>query len=365
MPRIRSVHPSQWTDESFVECSFPARLFVIAVRNDADDNGIFEWKPKTLKMKLFPADNIDIEKILEELIQTDHIKKFENDGKLYGVIKNFKKWQKPMKPCYSHTLPDELIAYVGGAESKEATLRKKKWDEQDGKCYYCKSEITFYSKKTNSLEIDHKLPKAKGGTDEEANLAASCRLCNRSKGDKTAEEYIAQLKNNPKNNHRQPNNKLSHSENKAEFSDGVGEGIGIGELNKFNSSERALPDFKDLVFEGEFAKVAAENGLTPEAGAKSFQVWKVTRRPDPPKDPLGDFWIWCMREKDKGGADNHPPDKPLEGRELLIHQVGIFNWRRKEKMSLSPEQQRLIAGWEAKNGAVTWDNWKDYQQQTG
>ena len=56
MPRIRSVHPGQWTDENFVSCRPTARLLALGLRNEADDQGIFEWKPLTLKMRLFAAD---------------------------------------------------------------------------------------------------------------------------------------------------------------------------------------------------------------------------------------------------------------------------------------------------------------------
>lgn len=68
MARIRSIHPGQWSDEDFVCLSFPARLLALALRNLADDHGIFEWKPRTIKMQLFPADNIDMEPLLSELV---------------------------------------------------------------------------------------------------------------------------------------------------------------------------------------------------------------------------------------------------------------------------------------------------------
>lgn len=106
MPRIRSIHPSQWTDENFVECSFAARLLIIAVRNETDDNGIFEWKPRTLKMKLFPADNIDLEPLLEELIVHTQIMKFQVNGVDYGIIRNFQRFQRPEKPKFIYPVPE-------------------------------------------------------------------------------------------------------------------------------------------------------------------------------------------------------------------------------------------------------------------
>ena len=57
MARIRSLHPGQWTDEAFVAVSPLARLLALGLRNEADDEGVFPWKPVTLRMRLLPADN--------------------------------------------------------------------------------------------------------------------------------------------------------------------------------------------------------------------------------------------------------------------------------------------------------------------
>jgi hypothetical protein len=49
MSRIRSIHPGFFADETFVMLSPLARLFWIGLLTEADDQGIFEWKPVTLK----------------------------------------------------------------------------------------------------------------------------------------------------------------------------------------------------------------------------------------------------------------------------------------------------------------------------
>jgi hypothetical protein len=113
MPRIRSIHPGQWTDEDFVSCSMPAQLLAIGLRNFADDAGVFEWKPITLRMQIFPARTVDIPKLLRELEGANIIRQFEAAGKPYGAIRNFRKWQRPEKPKLIHPLPAELRAYVG------------------------------------------------------------------------------------------------------------------------------------------------------------------------------------------------------------------------------------------------------------
>ena len=41
------------------------------------------------------------------------------------------------------------------------------------------------------MEVDHVLPKAKGGTDQPSNLQLLCSGCNRSKGSRTMAEWRA------------------------------------------------------------------------------------------------------------------------------------------------------------------------------
>lgn len=113
MARIRSIHPGQWRDEDFVELSSNARLLTLALRNLADDRGVFEWKPKSLKMEVFPADNIDVEALLAELVAHRQVKQYEADGKTFGAIRNFRKWQRPEKPKFVHPFDDALASYVG------------------------------------------------------------------------------------------------------------------------------------------------------------------------------------------------------------------------------------------------------------
>jgi len=126
MARIRSTFPGQWTDEDFVECSALARLLVLALRNEADDQGVFEWKPVGLKMRLMPADNIDMSALLSELEERRQIVRFTVHGKVYGAIRNFVRYQKPKKPTKVHPLPPELHEWVrmdlwGGAKKRSGS----------------------------------------------------------------------------------------------------------------------------------------------------------------------------------------------------------------------------------------------------
>ncbi len=117
MARIRSVHPGLFTDEAFVTCSPMARLFVIGLWTEADDQGVFEWKPLTLKMRLLPGDNVDAAELLAEIETNGIARRFEVDGKSYGAIRNFQKYQRPKKPNKVHPLPPEYRTFVGSTEA--------------------------------------------------------------------------------------------------------------------------------------------------------------------------------------------------------------------------------------------------------
>lgn len=123
MARIRSVHPGLFTDENFVALSMPARILAIGIWTEADDHGVFEWKPLSLKMRIFPADSVDVGALLAEMIAANVVKKITVDGKDYGLVRNFSKYQKPKKPKFRFPFCDEWATYtglkVGGSEPVE------------------------------------------------------------------------------------------------------------------------------------------------------------------------------------------------------------------------------------------------------
>lgn len=59
------------------------------------------------------------------------------------------------------------------------TLRRRVREAARDRCGYCLSPQRFVM---GALEVEHLVPRAKGGSDEEDNLWLSCSLCNRYKG---------------------------------------------------------------------------------------------------------------------------------------------------------------------------------------
>lgn len=113
MARIRSIHPGIWTDEGFAMLSMAARVLLFGIWTEADDHGVFEYKPVSLKMRIFPADKVDVEPLMEELTVFNLVSVFPSEGRHYGVVRNFCRYQRPKKPSYKHVLPDEFRTYVG------------------------------------------------------------------------------------------------------------------------------------------------------------------------------------------------------------------------------------------------------------
>lgn len=127
MARIRSVHPSQWTDEAFATLSPLAHLLAIGLRNEADDGGVFEWRPVQIKMRLLPLYDCDVALLLAELAGNDIVREYEHGGKQYGAIRNFCRYQSPDKPRLVYPRADWVDAYTA-ADSRRVGDRSPTGD---------------------------------------------------------------------------------------------------------------------------------------------------------------------------------------------------------------------------------------------
>lgn len=113
MSRIRSVHPTLFTDEAFVALSDAAKVLYIGLWCEADDHGAFEWKPITLNIRLLPTFKGSVPDLLAELVAHNCVRRYEHGGREYGLVRNFCRFQRPKKPKYVHFIPDEFRTYVG------------------------------------------------------------------------------------------------------------------------------------------------------------------------------------------------------------------------------------------------------------
>lgn len=75
MPKMRGIKPEIWTDEKFVDLSPPARLLFIGMWHYACDNGHLDDKPKQLKMRVLPVDDVDASGLLEEMVDSEMVER--------------------------------------------------------------------------------------------------------------------------------------------------------------------------------------------------------------------------------------------------------------------------------------------------
>ena len=63
-------------------------------------------------------------------------------------------------------------------------IRKEVFRRQDGRCMYCGSR-----QRMDLMDVDHKIPVARGGSNQRSNLQLLCRICNVRKAAKTDREF--------------------------------------------------------------------------------------------------------------------------------------------------------------------------------
>ena len=107
MARIRSIKPEFWTSEQVVECSIEPRLLFIGLWNFCDDGGVIPHSDKSLKMKIFPADeylSTDVRRMLDELSTNNLIQFFSVEDTRYIRVRGWKH-QKIDKPTFKFPQP--------------------------------------------------------------------------------------------------------------------------------------------------------------------------------------------------------------------------------------------------------------------
>ena len=104
MARIRTVKPEFWTSEQVAECSTITRLLFIGMWNFCDDGGNHPASLKSLKMQVFPSDDIQLSEIgtmIDELVKNELITQYTVNNKDYWHVLGWKH-QKIEKPNYKH-----------------------------------------------------------------------------------------------------------------------------------------------------------------------------------------------------------------------------------------------------------------------
>src|SRR5579859_7965952 len=180
---------------------------------------------------------------------------------LKSRISNIETWVKRLtRLCLIGAISQELVKFdlqhmehpeIEGTDYQQGTLagyevREYLLEKWQRKCAYC-------GKKKVPLQIEHIVPRARGGSDRISNLCLSCESCNKKKGTQDLKDFLK----------KQPDRlKKIQAQAKAPLKDatavnatrwalfhrlealGVPVECGSGGLTKFNRTQRALPKTK-------------------------------------------------------------------------------------------------------------------------
>lgn len=106
MARARGIKPGFFHDADVVDLPMEARLLFIGLWTVADRAGRLEDKPKQIKMDVFPADNVDVDELLDKIAATGMLKRYQVDGKRYLQVVSFTKHQNPHRDEKPSTIPE-------------------------------------------------------------------------------------------------------------------------------------------------------------------------------------------------------------------------------------------------------------------
>lgn len=128
MARIRTIKPEFFTSEDIVSLSPLARLLYIALWCEADKEGRLVWKPKTFKMRYFPADDCDINTLCKEITDAGLARLY---GEGYAVIPAFRAHQHINPRESDSQLPEPHASTTRQPRVKNASPRDD--DAQGGR----------------------------------------------------------------------------------------------------------------------------------------------------------------------------------------------------------------------------------------
>ena len=119
MARIRTIKPEFFTSEDIVSLSPMARLLYISTWCEADREGRLHWKPRTFKMRYFPADDCDIDALAREVVASGLVKLY-GDG--LAIIPTFKRHQHINPRESESVIPPPGLAGIARVDDASARV---------------------------------------------------------------------------------------------------------------------------------------------------------------------------------------------------------------------------------------------------
>lgn len=105
MPRMRTVKPGFFTNETLTELPLAARVLFVGLWCWADREGRLEDRPRRLKGEVFPYEDYDVDGLLGQLAAAGFILRYAVDDERYIQVVNFARHQNPHKMERESTIP--------------------------------------------------------------------------------------------------------------------------------------------------------------------------------------------------------------------------------------------------------------------
>lgn len=167
--RARNIKPGFYKNADLAECSVEARLLAPGLWMLADREGRLVDRPKQIKGEIFPYDNMEVEKLLQELQEKNHITRYQIGGVKYIQITRFLDHQKPHIREKQSLIPEVGAKHdLGSAEpalndecgmmnedmspikKRRAKISLQDWEKRNGDLDPSKSSL---AKKYSSIEL--------------------------------------------------------------------------------------------------------------------------------------------------------------------------------------------------------------------
>jgi len=117
MPRARNIKHGFFVNEDLIELPFDVRLLFIGLWTIADREGRLEDRPLKIKIEVFPADDVDVNRGLELLRVKGFISRYEVGGKRYIEVTNFVRHQRPHQNEAGSLIPSAVEALAPMVEA--------------------------------------------------------------------------------------------------------------------------------------------------------------------------------------------------------------------------------------------------------
>ena len=106
MARSRNIKPGFFENEYLAQCKYEARLLFAGLWCIADREGKLEDRPLRIKAKIFPYDEVNVGRLLEDLASKEFILRYQVDGSAFISIPSFSKHQNPHCKEQQSRIPD-------------------------------------------------------------------------------------------------------------------------------------------------------------------------------------------------------------------------------------------------------------------